>query len=196
MGDVLLVTIQVDMHDRLAMTLQDDLTERIVATRREGVLIDISALEIVDSFIGRMLGEHRGDVAHPRRGDGRGRHASGRGHHPRRARPLPARRAHRAERGARDERSCRPRRDERGAWPPSREVRRIRSARRKTSSRSGSSCGPARSRPGFGLVDQTKMVTAASELARNTLMHGGGGQARLDLAPRMSAGGHPTRVRG
>jgi rsbT antagonist protein RsbS len=56
MGDFLLVTIQVDMHDRLAMTLQDDLTSRIVQTRAHGVLIDISALEIVDSFIGRMLG--------------------------------------------------------------------------------------------------------------------------------------------
>ena len=55
MGDCLLVTIQVDMHDRLAMTLQDDLTERIAASRARGVLIDISALEIVDSFIGRML---------------------------------------------------------------------------------------------------------------------------------------------
>ena len=56
MGDFLLVTIQVDMHDRLAMTLQDDLTDRIVKARAHGVLIDISALEIVDSFIGRMLG--------------------------------------------------------------------------------------------------------------------------------------------
>ena len=56
MGKYLLVTIQVDMHDRLAMTLQDDLTERIAATRARGVLIDISALEVVDSFIGRMLG--------------------------------------------------------------------------------------------------------------------------------------------
>lgn len=55
MGSCLLVTIQVDMHDRLAMALQDDLTERIAATRARGVLIDISALEIVDSFIGRML---------------------------------------------------------------------------------------------------------------------------------------------
>ena len=54
-GDCLLVTIQVDMHDRLALELQDDLTERIVATRARGVLIDISALEMVDSFIGRML---------------------------------------------------------------------------------------------------------------------------------------------
>jgi rsbT antagonist protein RsbS len=57
MGDYLLVTIQVDMHDRLAMTLQDDLTSKIVSARAKGVLIDISALEMVDSFIGRMLGD-------------------------------------------------------------------------------------------------------------------------------------------
>jgi rsbT antagonist protein RsbS len=56
MGEFLLVTIQVDMHDRLAMALQDDLTERIGKARAHGVLIDISALEIVDSFNGRMLG--------------------------------------------------------------------------------------------------------------------------------------------
>jgi len=55
MGDFLLVTIQVDMHDRLAMTLQDDLTTKISQTGASGVLIDISALEIVDSFIGRMI---------------------------------------------------------------------------------------------------------------------------------------------
>jgi len=56
MGEFLLVTIQVDMHDRLALTLQDDLTSQIVRHRTRGVLIDISALEMVDSFIGRMLG--------------------------------------------------------------------------------------------------------------------------------------------
>jgi rsbT antagonist protein RsbS len=55
LGRALLVTIQVDMHDRLAMALEEDLTEKIVATGARGVLIDISALEIVDSFIGRML---------------------------------------------------------------------------------------------------------------------------------------------
>lgn len=55
MGEFLLVTIQVDMHDRLAMALQDDLTETISKTDARGVLIDISTLEIVDSFIGRML---------------------------------------------------------------------------------------------------------------------------------------------
>lgn len=55
MSQFLLVTIQVDMHDRLALTLQDDLTNRIVKTGAKGVLIDISSLEIVDSFIGRVL---------------------------------------------------------------------------------------------------------------------------------------------
>jgi rsbT antagonist protein RsbS len=55
MGDLLLVTIQVDMHDRLAMALQEDLTARISATSARGVLIDISSLEVVDSFIGRMF---------------------------------------------------------------------------------------------------------------------------------------------
>jgi len=54
-GDALLVTIQVDMHDRLATALEEDLTTKIVAHNAKGVLIDISALEIVDSFIGRML---------------------------------------------------------------------------------------------------------------------------------------------
>lgn len=56
MGEFLLVTIQVDMHDRLAMALQDDLTNRIVESGARGVLIDISSLQMVDSFIGRMLG--------------------------------------------------------------------------------------------------------------------------------------------
>ena len=55
MGSFLLVTIQVDMHDQLALTLQDDLTEKIAKTGAHGVLIDISAVEVVDSFIGRMI---------------------------------------------------------------------------------------------------------------------------------------------
>ena len=55
MGDFLLVTIQVDMHDRLALTLQDDLTSMISQSGAKGVLIDISSLDVVDSFIGRML---------------------------------------------------------------------------------------------------------------------------------------------
>jgi rsbT antagonist protein RsbS len=56
MGDFLLVTIQVDMYDQLAMTLQDDLTNMIAKVKAKGVLIDISSLDIVDSFMGRMLG--------------------------------------------------------------------------------------------------------------------------------------------
>lgn len=55
MGEFLLVTIQVDMHDRLAMTLQDDLTTAITKFGAQGVLIDISSLDMIDSFIGRML---------------------------------------------------------------------------------------------------------------------------------------------
>jgi rsbT antagonist protein RsbS len=60
MGAFLLVTIQVDMHDRLALTLQDDLTAQIVQHKAHGVLIDISSLDMVDSFIGRMLGSIAG----------------------------------------------------------------------------------------------------------------------------------------
>lgn len=55
LGDVLLVSIQVDLEDQLAMRLQEDLAERIVATGVHGVIIDITALDIVDSFVGRML---------------------------------------------------------------------------------------------------------------------------------------------
>ena len=55
MGEYLLVTIQVDMHDQLAVQLQDDLTQAIARRRCQGVLIDISALQMVDSFIGRMI---------------------------------------------------------------------------------------------------------------------------------------------
>jgi rsbT antagonist protein RsbS len=60
MGEFLLVSIQVDMHDQLAITLQDDLTRMIVDSHAQGVLIDISALAVVDSFIGRTLGEIAG----------------------------------------------------------------------------------------------------------------------------------------
>jgi rsbT antagonist protein RsbS len=56
MGEYLLVTIQVDMHDQLALQLQEDLMARISAESAAGVLIDISSLDVVDSFIGRMIG--------------------------------------------------------------------------------------------------------------------------------------------
>ena len=55
LGESLFVTIQVDIDDRLATTLQDDLMERIVATGARGVLIDISSMDMVDSFLGRMF---------------------------------------------------------------------------------------------------------------------------------------------
>ena len=60
MGEFLLVTIQVDMHDRLVTALQDDLTSQIAASGAHGVLIDISSLDMVDSFIGRMIGNIAG----------------------------------------------------------------------------------------------------------------------------------------
>lgn len=60
MGQFLLVTVQVDMHDRLALALQDDLTNNIVKYGAKGVLIDISSLEIVDSFMGRTIGNIAG----------------------------------------------------------------------------------------------------------------------------------------
>ncbi|ACR29372.1 STAS domain-containing protein [Burkholderia glumae] len=55
LGDCLIIAIQADMHDRLALSLQEDLTERIVKVSAKGVLLDISALDVVDSFIGRMI---------------------------------------------------------------------------------------------------------------------------------------------
>jgi len=55
LGNALLVTIQVDMHDRLATALEEDLSAKIVSSRAKGVVIDISGLDIVDSFMGRML---------------------------------------------------------------------------------------------------------------------------------------------
>jgi rsbT antagonist protein RsbS len=60
MGRFLLVTLQVDMHDQLALRLQDDLTNAIQAKEAKGVLIDISALEMVDSFMGRMIADISG----------------------------------------------------------------------------------------------------------------------------------------
>jgi rsbT antagonist protein RsbS len=60
LGNLLLVTIQVELHDELAMTLQDDLTNKLARTGARGVLLDISALEIVDSFIGRALAQIAG----------------------------------------------------------------------------------------------------------------------------------------
>ncbi|TWO69972.1 STAS domain-containing protein [Caenimonas sedimenti] len=60
LGDILLVTIQVELHDELAMTLQEDLTQKLARTQAKGVLIDVSGLEILDSFIGRALAQIAG----------------------------------------------------------------------------------------------------------------------------------------
>ena len=88
-GDILLVSIQVDLQDHIALALQEDLAERIVETGAHGVLIDISALEIVDSFIGRMISTIASVSAGPRRRDRRRRHAPGGRDHAGRAGPLP-----------------------------------------------------------------------------------------------------------
>ncbi len=98
-GDCLLVSIQVDMHDRLALALQDDLTQRIVTDRARGVMIDISALEIVDSFIGRMLNNIAAMSKVLRRSHRRRWHAPGRCHHPGRAGSRSHRRPNRPECG-------------------------------------------------------------------------------------------------
>src|SRR5215475_6184317 len=111
--DVLLVSIQVDLEDQLAVRLQEDLAERIVATSAHGVIIDITALDIVDSFVGRTLAT----IASVSRVLDADTVVVG-------MRPAVATK--------------------------------------------------------LSLVDQTKLVTAASELARNTLIHGGGGHARVE----------------
>jgi rsbT antagonist protein RsbS len=181
MGDLLLVTIQVDMHDRLVSALQDDLTNKIAATGAHGVLIDISALDMVDSFIGRMIG----NIA------GMSRVLDAEtvlvGMQPSVAITLVelglslegVRTALDVEKGWT---SCGRRSggaSRRAAMGVTKhdglEIRSpndvvlVRQAVRKWTTELG-----------FGLVDQTKMITAASELARNTLDYGGGGTVRLE----------------
>ncbi len=97
MGPFLLITIQVDMHDKLAMQLQDDVTERISDWGSAGVLIDISSLEIVDSFIGRMLANIAAMSQSAGRRNRSGWHAAGGSHHPGRVGDVAAGSADRAE---------------------------------------------------------------------------------------------------
>jgi anti-sigma regulatory factor (Ser/Thr protein kinase)/anti-anti-sigma regulatory factor len=158
MGNLLLITIQVDMHDRLALTLQDDLTEKIVRHRSRGVLIDISALDMVDSFIGRMLGNIAAmasvlDAATVVVG------------------MQPAVAITLVELGISLPNIRTALNVERGILPVKTEedVVRVRKTTRTWAQSSG-----------LSLVDQTKIVTAASELARNTLIYGRGGTLLIE----------------
>ena len=183
MGEFLLVTIQVDMHDRLAMTLQDDLTNKISETNARGVLIDISALEIVDSFIGRMISNISGmarvldtetvvvgmrpavaitlvELGLSLPGVRTALNVE-KGMDLLRVAARPARRPGRAAMAVLKHETM-PIRSEN-------DVVAVRQAVRKWAAELS-----------FSLVDQTKIVTAASELARNTLIYGGGGTARLE----------------
>jgi rsbT antagonist protein RsbS len=161
----LLVTIQVDMHDRLAMALQDDLTSKIVSAHAKGVLIDISALEMVDSFIGRMFG----DIAAMSRVLDAETVVVG-------MRPAVAitlvelglSLSSFAPSSSREETMLVPLSENRSISTPE-DVVAVRQAVRQRAVELG-----------FNLVDQTKIVTAASELARNTLQHGGGGTSRIE----------------
>ena len=195
MGEFLLVTIQVDMHDQLAMTLQDDLTERIVGTRARGVLIDISALEIVDSFIGRMLG----NIASMSRMLDAETVVVG-------MRPAVAitlvelgltltgvRTALNVEAGMELLRDT-IENGQHGRRLP--EMRRGRSAAPEDVVQVRQLVRAWAVEMGFSLVDQTKIVTAASELARNTVVYGGGGTMRIEAVSRRRAARAPARVRG
>src|SRR5688572_22417207 len=156
MGDFLLVTIQVDMHDRLAMTLQDDLTQRISDLGAKGVLIDISALEVVDSFIGRMLA----NIAAMSRVLDADTVVVG-------MRPAVAITLVELGLSLKGVRTAL--RDELPLRAEEDIVRTRQTVRRWTTDLR------------FSLVDQTKMVTAASEIARNTVIHGGGGRVEIEL---------------
>src|SRR5262245_53313612 len=193
MGEFLLVTIQADMHDELAGTLQHDLTDTIQKRGSTGVLIDISSLELVDSFIGRMIANI---AAMARILDARTVLV---GMQPAVAitlvelgLTLPGCRQHWMWSGA--WRCC----DATGGAPRPRWKSSRSHSRRATGMpasrseelplRSGADVVKVRqvvrtwaAELGFSLVDQTKLVTGASELARNTLDHGRGGSVRLGM---------------
>ncbi len=184
LGGVLIVTIQVDMHDRLALALEEDLTAMIVRTGARAVLIEISALEIVDSFIGRMLVS----IAAVSRVLDAETVVAG-------MRPAVAitlvelgleltgiRTALNVERGmALIQSGFRKRTTASGAT--------VTVSKTETLPiRSGDDVVRVRQRVrtlaveiGLGIVDQTKIVTAASELARNTLDYGGSGEVRAEI---------------
>ena len=187
LGHLLLVSIQVDMHDRMAMALQEDLAQRIADTGARGVLIDISSLELVDSFIGRMLSDIAGIAQRARRRDRRRRDAAGGGDHARRPRAHAARRAHGADRGARHGDAAARRstttttRRGRGSRRQWRLMSRSRCARTRMSCGRATGCGSWRRRPGCGWSTRPSSSPRSSELARNTVIHGGGGHMHAGL---------------
>ncbi len=180
-GNALLVTIQVDMHDRLATALEEDLTRKIVALNARGVLIDISALEIVDSFIGRMLDNiaavsrildadtvvvgMRPAVAITLVELGLSLTGVKTALNVERGMALIQRRLAESEADDADERGL-----NEFEIRQSDDVVRVRQATRTLAVEVG-----------LSLVDQTKIVTASSELARNTLDYGGGGGVTLEV---------------
>ena len=185
MGEFLLVSIQVDMHDRLAMTLQDDLTERIVKTHAHG-RADRYLLARRGGFVHRPDARpYRGHVPHPGCRDGGGRHASGGGDYAGGTGSFAARHPHGAERrkgngpAAPGQRRPRTSSGETGHGPAA-GLRRCPSVRMPMWCMVRQQVRAWAVEQGFGLVDQTKIVTAASELARNTLIYGGGGSMRLE----------------
>ena len=186
MGEFLLVTIQVDMQDQTALALQDDLAAKIAETGANGVLIDISALEIVDSFIGRMLAS----ISASRACSTRRRWWSAC------SRPSRSRWSSSACRC----RACARRSTSSAAWPcfamgamvdtaipppsgamPLREERDIVLSRQMVRKLT--------QELKFSLVDQTKMITAASELSRNTVVYGGGGEMRWEFVEQGAKNG-------
>ena len=186
------------MHDQLAVRLQDDLTARIVEQGARGVLIDISSLELVDSFIGRMLGNHRCHGACARCRDGRRRHAAGRGDNARRARIAASRSADGVERRARDE----PARRQPGAGGAMAVVVAEAPTLSETLTiESSSDVVRVRQRVreqavalGFSLVDQTKLVTAASELGAQHVRLRRRRHGRDRRARRRPTPGHSARL--
>ena len=199
MGEFLLVTIQVDMHDQMALKLQDDLSNAIQSRTPAG-----RAHRHLDARNGRLIHRPHGrrHLRHrenSRRGNHPGRHAAGSRDHTGRAGPVAAGRRHGTQRRARhgavaskDRRGrhrCQPTlqgeaplRSEHDIVLARQQVRRLTQELK------------------FSLVDQTKMVTAASELARNALIYGGGGTMHWEILerrrpPRAASSGSPTKVR-
>ena len=180
MGGFLLVTIQVDMHDQLAMALQDDLTTMIEKTGAKGVLIDISALEMVDSFIGRMIANISGMASIL---DARTVLV---GMQPAVAitlvelgLSLPESRRHSMSNVACI--ICARSWQTRGPAMSVIKTETIPIRAEQDIVQSRQIVRKLSQEIGLSLADQTKMVTAASELARNTLIHGKGGEMTWEV---------------